>query len=310
MKTIQLYTQIKIKNGFRGAQKKTKDYFDFINSHKEFRANIAFQKCSEWSRDVEWDKEKVLNNTTLNINSDFFLLKSGNDWLKFNKNFPSITNPAIISPVLNYRILNEKHPSNILLNKNAIRVCPNPDLTEKIKKTTTGNVYTIPHGVNTQGFNLKRIEHRVIDILIVAIKNQDEGKELYSYLKTTTNKNIQIVYSFINHDKFLTMLADSKVTIHLPQKKESFYLPGLEGMQLGSVTIMPDCLGNTYYSINNKTAFICGYDYPQIYNKIKQVLNLDIVTLQEVSTRSTRLANRYSLEYEQELWHKLLDNLV
>ncbi|VAW49254.1 hypothetical protein MNBD_GAMMA03-10 [hydrothermal vent metagenome] len=311
MKSVQFYTQIKTKNGFRGAQVKTRDYFDFINAHPNYKASICFHPNSLWSQDVLWSKENVGKLGKMLENPDIYLLKGGNDWLVFDKLNKRNKVIPVISPIVNYRILDSTHKSNALLKNRAIRVCPNPDLANRVKNNinTKGPVYCIPHGVNVSNVKLIDYQLRNIDLTIIAIKNPLLGMQVYHYFNKYFEIKIKLIDKYTSHDEFLKNLSNSKIALHLPKNKETYYLPGLESMGLGAITIMPNCLGNIYYSINKVNAFICKYQIRDVFKTVIDVLALDLYSMKKISKLGIEQSKSFSLEEEMKLWHKLLDNM-
>ncbi|MEZ5471428.1 MAG: hypothetical protein R3E90_06585 [Marinicella sp.] len=304
----QFYTKINTKNGFRGAQLKTWDYFNFINSHPKFEAKIKFHQSSEWSDDVTWEKKQVLRGGELFERPDLLVLKGGQDWLLFKKQF-NYSDIPIISPIVNYRVLNEDHPSNQLLELAAVRVCPNSDLKNKLihYPKTKGQVVCIPHGVNLPS-KLIPINHKNIDLLIIALKNKKLGRQVFDYYKTF-GKNVVFIDNYISHQEFMHKISVSKVSLHLPQPAETFYIPGLESLSMGVITIMPDCLGNIDYVKKIEGGFLCGYNFDEIINKTNWILNLPLDQLDVFSQQAFLQSKAFSIEKERLQWHELLEQV-
>lgn len=308
MKTIQFYTKIGTRNGFRGAQIKTWDYFNHINSHHAYKSNIAFHPDSQWNKFVYWKQNDLKNHIPIH-NPYAYLLKGGNDWIEFIKRFSIDSGKPIISPIVNFRVLNKDHPSNTLLKKKAIRVCPSPELAKQLSEDedTNGPVLCIPNGINRTGSYGNSYENRHWDLLIVAIKNKNLGLRIYE--KFRGDLKVKLLNEFICHSEFRELMANSKLTLHLPKTMEAHYLPGLESMSLGSVTIMPDCVGNVFYCESNKSGFICEYSEESITYTINKVLNLQESEILKIIIDAHHKANDFCLDNERENWHKLLDNI-
>lgn len=311
MKNVQFYTKINIRNGFRGAQIKTWDYFNHVNSHPDFCAHIKFSEDSEWDENVYWRQQQIRAKNKLIESPYLYVLKGGRDWILFDKYYFRKKETPIISPIVNYRVLDENHISNKLLLKKAIRVCPSPDLTHKLEncKKTNGPVICIPNAVRN---DTKIIEYqdKKNDILILGLKNPQLGLKIYTDLQVKYKYlSISLLNSFINQREFLKLLNQAKVVIHLPKFTEAHYMPGLESMSLGCVTIMPNCQGNKFYLISNYSGFICNYNYESIYSEISKVLYLPIEEKLLISKRAIKESGKYSLNTEKEKWHELLENI-
>jgi|GEM_PF-4308463 len=303
---VQFYTKINTKNGFRGAQLKTWDYFNFINSHPKFEARIKFHESSEWSDDVTWDKELVLSGGELFEQPDLLVLKGGQDWLLFQK-YINYTNIPVISPIVNYRVLNESHLSNQLLKNTAVRVCPNPDLMNKLIlcPQVDSPVVCIPHGVKSPS-KITPLKDRNIDILIVAIKNKELGKKIFNHYKSYL-KNVMLIDKFTGHQEFISKMADSKVALHLPQTVESFYIPGLESLSMGTMTIMPDCLGNRDYTNRIAGGYLAHYGYDELIQKTDVVLSMPQELLCNYSEQAHKDSKSFSIDTERQHWYDLIE---
>ncbi len=309
MKTVQMFTKINLKNGFRGAQVKTWDFFQHIKSHPGFEPHIAFHPESQWSSDVPWSEQQVKGEQVLLKNPDYYLFKGGNDWRLFLANHVMSEAAQVISPIVNFRVLNPDHYSNDLLKKPAIRVCPSPALTRGLLDAgmVNGPVHFIANGIDTNQSKNVRFEDKKVDLLIVAFKNPAFGEKLAASIKTT--KCIKVLSQLMPHAAFIDAMAEAKIIIHCPQKVEAHYLPGLEGMLQGALTIVPDCRGNTFYMKDGEDAFVCQYESDAMLQLFNQVYNLPPERQSLISKQAINTAKSYSLENEKKGWRELLDQL-
>jgi glycosyltransferase involved in cell wall biosynthesis len=310
MKKVQFFTKINTRNGFRGAQVKTWDYYQFIHSHPHFECRIQFHPQSQWSKEVYWPQKDVLNEGECFDSPDILLLKGGNDWLLYEKLFGKTALP-VVSPIVNYRVLNPSHPSHELLKRTAVRVCPNPDLAEKIRAlpAVNGPVFCIPHGVDLTDIEPPLIQDRDVDLLIIAVKNKSMGEDVYNYYAGQNSLKVQLLDRFIPHNEFVKLMSQSKVCLHLPQIKESFYLPGLESLALGCLTVMPKCMGNEFYCKSIEGSFLCDYNKDDLIQTTSHVLQLSNKTKTELSEAMIPKASAHSLQKEKQQWHEVLNQL-
>ncbi|WP_154222860.1 glycosyltransferase [Marinicella rhabdoformis] len=311
MKSIQLFTKISLKNGFRGAQQKTWDFYNHIKSHKNYLPLMTFHPDSEWSKVVPWDKHHVLTGHQIQHKPEFYLLKGGNDWRLFEKLFGIPKDAKIICPIVNFRVLNQAHYSFDLLKRKALRVVPNPELKKQIEQLegVKGKVVFIPNGVDKTEYLGVDFQSKKVDILIVSIKNNALGINLLKEINKTNKLNIDVINKPVARNTYISKISNAKVVIHLPQEVEAHYLPGLESMLQGAVTIMPDCIGNRFYVSHELDGFICEYNLSSIYQTLLNVLNLTPSEKSLISKNSHKKAAFYSLKNERAQWHLLLDYL-
>lgn len=309
MQTVQMFTKISLKNGFRGAQVKTWDFFQHIKSHADFDPHIAFHPDSQWSVAVPWSEQQVVGEQVLLNNPDYYLLKGGNDWRLFLEQHTMSQEAQVISPIVNFRVVNFGHYSSELLKLPAIRVCPSPALTNRLLESgmVNGPVHFIANGIDTELFRGIKYEDKTTDLLIVAFKNPEFGKQLAAGISGP--KHIKVLSKVLPQATFIDEMAQAKIIIHCPQKVEAHYLPGLEGMLQGAVTIIPDCLGNTFYIKHGEDAFVCDYDLDSIIHVFNHVYHLSPGQKFLISSRAQEKSKQYSLEQEKQDWHELLNQL-
>lgn len=311
MINVQMFTRISLKNGFRGAQMKTWDFFHHIKAHPEFNPIMEFHPDSEWSPVVPWPEQAVLGPQTHLEEPDWYCLKGGNDWKLFEQSHQLKANATVISPIVNYRVLDERHHSNQLLGRPAVRVCPSPDLASAVRShpLTRGLVYAIPNGIDIHLDRAVPFNEKTTDLLIVAYKRPQSGKIIRDQLSASGVVRVKMLEKPVAHAAFLDLLADARVILHLPQDTEANYIPGLEGMLQGGVSIMPDCRGNRFYVNDGENGFIGTYDLEWLVKQVKAVLSRPDEALNKISMQAREQARQFSLEHERAQWHQMLDEI-
>ncbi len=129
----------------------------------------------------------------------------------------------------------------------AMRICVSPEVTEAIGESgrVNGPVFTIRIGINFSVFpdRFTPADQWVEDILITGIKNRELGRSLQDWFNQF-DCSTQLLEYLIPREDFLQRLSNSRITVFLPETREGFYLPSLEGMATETLVICPDCIGN------------------------------------------------------------------
>jgi len=71
---------------------------------------------------------------------------------------------------------------------------------------------------------------------------------------------------------YLRRLAMSEIAVLLPHREEGFYLPALEAMALGSIAVVPDCIGSRGFCRDDATCLVPPYTADDICASVRTLL--------------------------------------
>jgi hypothetical protein len=128
----------------------------------------------------------------------------------------------------------------------AIRICVGPEIVKAITRTgrVRGPVFMIPNAVDHDLLaELAGTPERDIDVLVAANKRPALGRAVAARLERADRK-VELVDERIPRWELVPLMARARVTVFVPNPKEGFYLPALEGMAVGTTVVCPDCIGN------------------------------------------------------------------
>ena len=127
----------------------------------------------------------------------------------------------------------------------AIRICVSRPLEAELRRLDVANgpIHTIPAGIETSVFPAPR--RRNVDVLIVGFKMPTIARGLAASLAQSGIAATMLMEKGPRGD-FLELLGRARVVVCLPAVREGFYLPALEAMAVGAVTVCPDARGNDY----------------------------------------------------------------
>ena len=195
--------------------------------------------------------------------------------------------------------------ARFLPNK-AIRICVSPEVTRAIERTgrVRGPVFTIPDAIDV-GRLVSRVGSgpRDLDLLVLANKQPQRGHEVLERLAGAGRTHIVDTRS--PHEQVLDLMARARVTVFVPNPKEGFYLPALEGMALGTVVVCPDCVGNRSYCLDRVNCFRPAFGVAEIVAAAREAL-AEPDRLNGMIEAAAETARRHDLEEERSAFLDIL----
>ena len=248
---------------FSGGALKVWDYFNHILSAPGYNALIKFAPGSTWDESNPWSnaREHVLE-PDADVRPDMLFL-AGNDWLQL----PEAERDESPVPVINY-VAHVRHadPDDHLgrydfLAHKAIRICMSYEVEEAILATgrVRGPTFAIPGSIDfDEVLGGREGRERDIDLLIVANKRPRLGRRLAARLQRP-GRRLHLIDRLVLRSDALDLVSRARVTLFLPNRKEGFFLPALEGMALGTIVVCPDCIGNRSFCLDGVNCFRPDY---------------------------------------------------
>jgi glycosyltransferase involved in cell wall biosynthesis len=296
---------------FAGHHLKVWDYFNHVLASPRHTAFVRFTRQSLLDETNPWTAvpDRILDQTA-EIDPDILLL-SGMDWLQID---PALREDSPV-PVLNLVI----HPTHFLpenpryqfLSNRAIRICMSADVAEALQHTgrLRGPLFTIPAAIDVGSVrSIAGSPERDIDLLVVALKNPEMGRSLAARL-SRPRRNVHVLDERLSRrTELLELLARAKVTVFLPQPREGFYMPALEGMAVGTVVVCPDVLGNRSFCLEGVNCFRPPYDEDALFESAEAAF-ADLPNLGEMIERARRTADEHDLAGERESFLQILERV-
>ena len=231
------------------------------------------------------------------------LFIGGMDWLAVPEDY----NKPVINLVQGIR---HADPRNLLygfLQRPATRICVSQEVADAITSTgkVNGPVFTIPNGLSTVGFPTPASE-RDIKVLIAGYKHPALAAQLATTFEADGIK-VQCLTKQIARHEYLSLVARASVTVFLPQEREGFYLPALEGMALGTFVVCPDCIGNRGFCFHEENCLRPPYDIHSIASSCREALaRISSGSAMEILSGGFRQAKVHSLSEERRLFLEVL----
>ena len=198
------------------------------------------------------------------------------------------------------------------LSKRAIRICVSEEVADAIRATgrANGPIVTIANGVNIEHQCIARGEpsSRPPTITIVDYKRPDLGLALRKALHIAGVPYVALG-SFLPRRAFLRLLAASDVAVCLPHEEEGFYLPALEAMASGCITVTLDCVGNRGFCHDRRNCFIAQPTGQSLCATVQAAVKVPPAARETMFRNAHDTVQHHSLAAERARFHKLLEGV-
>ena len=244
------------------------------------------------------------------------LFLAGVDWRYLNESgLVALPNPRI-SFVQHVRHAHEGTELHRYLGELAIRICVSEEVADAISATgrTRGPVLTIPNGIDLAPFepaeegSPAEFGARPSAIAIVGYKRPDLARNLAARLEAEGVEH-RLVTEFLDRDRFLDLLGETRVAVCLPHAEEGFYLPALEAMALGCLVVTLDCVGNRGFCHHGRNCLVVEPDPGSLCAAVKRALAMPALERGQVHRRARDTAGRHSLDAERARFHAVLGDV-
>jgi len=195
------------------------------------------------------------------------------------------------------------------LSRPATRICVSEEVKDAILATgrVVGPVHVIEPG--TDPADLPPVpSRRDVPVVIAGVNHVRFARALCDRL-AAAGIVAECIVEWLPRRDFLERLARACVAVTLPSQREGFFLPAIEAMALGAITVCPDCIGNRGFCRDGETAFRPAYEIEAVVAATKAALALDPVGAESMRTAAAAEASRHSLEAEREAFLRILDAL-
>ena len=193
----------------------------------------------------------------------------------------------------------------------AIRICVSPQIDKAIVATgrVRGPVFMIPNGLDLEAVSgMADAPARDIDVLVAANKRPDLGRAVAARLRSE-GRIVELVDQRIPRWELIRLMSRARVSVLVPNPKEGFYLPALEGMAVGTVVVCPDCIGNRSYCLDGQNSLRPDYDEDAIVAAAERALAGDALRAR-LTEAAGATADAHDLAVERRAFLEVLDRVA
>jgi len=282
-----------------------------VRASPRHEALIRFSERSDWGPANPWNaaREHVVDSGD-QVRPDVLFL-SGVDWRMVDRaDWPESRVPVInlIQHVWHASPDDKLGRARFLPNK-AIRICVSPEVARALERTgrVRGPIFTIPDAIDVERLaGMRRAGKRDLDLLVLANKQPERGHAVFERL--APERRAHLVDTRTAHDEVLDLMSRAAVTVFVPNPKEGFYLPALEGMALGTLVVCPDCVGNRSYCIDRVNCLRPAYSVEAIAADAAEALSRED-RLDGLVESAAETARRHDLRAERSSFLTILDRV-
>jgi glycosyltransferase involved in cell wall biosynthesis len=295
-----------------GGDLKVWHYFNHVRSSGRHRALVQFSVDSVWDASNPWnsDREDVIGPGE-DVDFDVLFL-SGIDWRAM---IPIEQRDEYRRPIINivqhiwHACPNDRLNRHRFLPHKAIRICVGPEIAKAILHTgrVRGPVFTIPNALDVDALTQLPQLARDIDLLVAANKQPELGRAVAARL-AHEGRTVELVTERIPREELLRLMRRARVTVLLPNPKEGFYLPALEGMALGTGVVCPDCIGNRSFCLPGENCFRPEYGEDAIVAAAEEALG-DEARSAALRSRALETVRAHDLPGERRAFLDILDRV-
>ena len=302
LKTLAFHREF---GAFRGGHLKVWHYFCHAKASRVFRPTIHLAPGSILDESNPWiSAADPIQSAWVPDKADALFL-AGTDWLAVPKDCAT---PAI-NLVMHVRHGDPADPRHAFLSRRAFRICLSKEVEIAILATgkVNGPVITIPASLDFDGFPEPPRE-RDIPLLIAGLKKPKLATEISCELDA-----LGIVHTCLPRAlprlEFLALLGRAAVTLFLPNAKEGFYLPALEGMAMGTVVVCPDCVANRGFCLNGINCLRPDADKQSILASVLRAVQFPAASQEALRNAARETVNEHRLARERERFLEILDQV-
>jgi hypothetical protein len=282
-----------------------------VRSSPRHEALIRFTEASVWGPHNPW---KAAPEHVVNAGDDIrpdILFLSGIDWTMIDRDDWASSPVPVVNLIQHvwHASPNDRLGRSRFLPNKAIRICVSPEVSRAVERTgrARGPIFTIPDGVDLERLaGLVRSGEPDLDLLVLANKQPDRGHAVLKRLADVGRAHIIDARS--PQGEVLELISRAAVTVFVPNPKEGFYLPAIEGMALGTVVVCPDCVGNRSYCIDRVTCFRPAYGIEAIVADAREALARR-GELTGMLERAAETARHHDLRNERRAFLEILDRV-
>ena len=152
------------------------------------------------------------------------------------------------------------------------------------------------------------MEARDLDILIVGYKKPDVAGSV-ARLLDTSGLRVEVLTETASREAFLQMLSRARTVVCLPATVEGFYLPALEAMAVGALTVCPDVRGNDY-CVDGVNCLKPPYRVEALAGAAKEAATMPAARIAAISEGARATVTDHDLAHERSKFQTLLRDIL
>ncbi len=194
----------------------------------------------------------------------------------------------------------------------AVRVCVSGEVADAVRASgrARGPVLAIPNGTELPPWDWSAPAAaaawaaRMRGIAVVGYKRADLAGALAARLGSAAPWTA--LTAFVERGTFLQVLRGSRVAVCLPRAREGFYLPALEAMACGCVTVTLDCVGNRGFCRDGENCIVAPPDPDGLTDAVRRAVRMPEAERARLLAAAADTVAAHALDAERARFHAVL----
>ena len=294
----------------RGGPLKLRHYFEHVlASNLAAQARAYLPNDTRWNDTNPWTVHRHRVTHAIDWSQVAVMVISGLGWDRFiPERFHAAPPFHVVYLLQSFERLDPSDSQFRHLANPAVRICVSAPLEKALRALDIANgpIYTFPAGVDPT--ELRARDSHDVDILIVGSKSPDMARSLKRRAEQA-GLNATLLLEQLAREVFLEGLARSRIVVCLPDGREGFYLPALEAMALGALTICPDAGGNDY-CVDRVNCLKPAYQLDALMDGVKEAVDMPEWRIKGMTDRARVTVAQHDLRHERAKFQRLLRQIM
>lgn len=297
-------------DGPSGGALKLRHYFDHVvASELAERVRLYMPEDTKWGDDNPWHAHRARVSDSIDWASAAVVVISGWGWDRFiPRRFHEAPPFRTIYLVQSFDRIDPDDSQFRHLANPATRICVSVPLGDELQRTSivNGPVHTIPAGIEPIGSDV--VGMRDPGVLIVGYKRPDIAESVARAL-AATGLQVELMMETIPREAFLRALGRARTVVCLPAPVEGFYLPALEAMAAGALTVCPNVRGNDY-CVDGVNCLKPPYRVEALVGAAKAAETMPATRIADIRERARITVSDHDLAKERSRFQGLLREIL
>ena len=293
-----------------GGALKLRHYFEHVlASEMAERALLYMPEDTEWSDGNPWFRYRNRVRHLIDWSTVAVAVISGWGWDRFiPKRFHEAPPFRVVHLVQSFDRIEPKDSQFRHLANPAMRICVSAPLEDALRRANVANgpILTIPACIESLEFSTG--DRRDLDVLIVGYKRPDIAGSV-ARLLDDSGVRTELLMETLGRKSFLETLGRARIVVCLPSMVEGFYLPALESMAVGALTVCPDVRGNDY-CLHGVNCLKPPYRVEAIVGAVKEAAAMPAARIAAIRDGARVTVGRHDLALERSNFQGLLREIL
>ena len=293
-----------------GGALKLRHYFEHVlNSELAEHLSLYMPEDTKWGDDNPWLRHRARVRHSIDWASVAVAVISGWGWDRFIPlRFHEAPPFRVVHLVQSFDRIDPKDSQFRHLANPAVRICVSAPLEDALRRANvaTGPIHTIPACI--ESFASSAMDERDLDVLIVGYKRPDIARSV-ARLLNASRLHVELLTETLGREAFLQRLARARTVVCLPSPVEGFYLPALEAMAVGALTVCPDVCGNDY-CVDGFNCLKPPYEVEAIVGAAKEAAAMSADRIATIGEGARITVSEHDMDRERGRFQTLLRDIL